>query len=616
MTPARAAQAYIDRYGLALVQIERGKKFPTHDGWNRAGGWFAKSSAAAAFYEQHPDHGIGVVLGPSGLCSLDVDHTEDTRVVLGEFGIDIDALAGQYPTVVGNPARFRIMFAVPPGADLGRHALSWPNKDDPTKRHTVFELRAGDVQDVLPPTIHPDTKRPYTWRTKPNGHFVDLPDELLAIWKHWDIFKPQAEALCPWLPKPTQSMPKAAPRLQVGASVIDQFIAAHSIDEMLARYGYKECGKRWLSPHSGTKLPGVVRLDDRRVFMHHSSDPLFCEHPLNAFDFWCHYEHGGDARIAVKAAAALLGLKPVHPPAPTRIEQVPLERYSEPPKDAHRLRPLSTFAAEIAAEFARDPSKEGDNLPWAKTHSAFRLRPHELTLWAGENGTWKSFVLGQIALDLAVAGKRVVVASLEMTAARTGKRLLQQALLTAHPTAAQQAAALRKVGDLLLVYDMTGRMRAQDMHALMRYSGAEILADHFVCDNLTKIISASTDAAGEQQGFVSVAHRIAIETGMHIHLVAHTRKPAGEDKPGKYDIRGSSTITDQADNVVMTWRNRRKEEAQGKGDRTHDEEPDLVLTVAKQRHGEFEGQIKLNVHRTSMQFIDTRYGDPVRYVSA
>jgi putative DNA primase/helicase len=305
---AAFARAYIDKYHLAIVQIEPGRKFPTHEGWNKPGGWFADSGAAIAFYERHPAWGMGAVLAPSGLCSLDVDNVLESRSVLGEFGIDVDKLAQQYPTIVGRPDHCRVLFAVPPSAALGRKALIWPNSSDPAKRHVLFELRGGDVQDVLPPTIHPDTRKPYIWHTRPNGCFPEMPEEMAAIWRNWQIFKPQAQALCPWAPK--KPAPQCGPRnaSRTGASVIDEFVRANPIDATLERYGYRQRGKRWLSPHSTTGLPGVSRLDDQRVFMHHASDPLSCEHPLNSFDFWCWYEHDGDVRRAVKAAAALLGL--------------------------------------------------------------------------------------------------------------------------------------------------------------------------------------------------------------------------------------------------------------------------------------------------------------------
>ena len=121
------AQFYIDTFGLALVPIEPGEKGPQGKGWNKPGGYFTDSVKAAQFWEKKPQHNLGVVLGPSRICSLDVDDVQWTRHVLYDLlEIDLDAMALVFPTVVGNPARFRIMFRVPDGVELSRHSLAWP----------------------------------------------------------------------------------------------------------------------------------------------------------------------------------------------------------------------------------------------------------------------------------------------------------------------------------------------------------------------------------------------------------------------------------------------------------------------------------------------------------
>jgi hypothetical protein len=181
----------------------------------------------------------------------------------------------------------------------------------------VFELRAADTQqrqDVLPPSIHPETKQPYKWITQPCSDWPEPPPWLLAIWTQWDRIKPQIMAACPWTVAPEVPETRIQPRAKYtpGASVIDQYCRAFSIEQALQNYGYERKGKRYLSPHSGTGLPGVSMLrDGRSVYIHHASDPL-CSvesgHPVNSFDLFCYYEHGGDVSKAVKAAAGLLGI--------------------------------------------------------------------------------------------------------------------------------------------------------------------------------------------------------------------------------------------------------------------------------------------------------------------
>ena len=254
---ARFARAYVAKYGLRLVPIPPGSKGPRREGWNKPGGYFTDPQEAAQHWTANPDDGIGAVLGPSHLVSLDVDHVEHTRTVLAEFGLDLNALAESAPCVVGNPARFRVLFAAPAG-ELSRHALTWPARSPEEKPTTILELRAGDAQDVLPPTIHPSTGKPYTWRTRPNGSFPALPEALLTLWRDWPTFEKMAKSLCPWAPAPTPTL-----RMRHNGSVIDAYNARHNVAELLERHCYKRQGRRYVAPSSEGGLAGVVILDGR-----------------------------------------------------------------------------------------------------------------------------------------------------------------------------------------------------------------------------------------------------------------------------------------------------------------------------------------------------------------
>jgi twinkle protein len=84
------------------------------------------------------------------------------------------------------------------------------------------------------------------------------------------------------------------------------------------------------------------------------------------------------------------------------------------------------------------------------------------------------------------------------------------------------------------------------------------------------------------------------------------RKGNSEAAPGgKFDVKGAGELTDLADNVFLVWRNKGKEDALQKD--PHDiearEEPDAMLTVAKQRHGDYEGRIMLDFNLPSKQYI-------------
>ncbi len=60
---------------------------------------------------------------------------------------------------------------------------------DPETGGMVLEFRCASangltVQDVLPPSIHPDTGKPYHWAGKGDWRDIpEIPDQLLAVWQ-------------------------------------------------------------------------------------------------------------------------------------------------------------------------------------------------------------------------------------------------------------------------------------------------------------------------------------------------------------------------------------------------------------------------------------------------
>lgn len=437
LTTADWARRYVETFGLALVPIEPGEKGPKGKGWNELGGYFTAVADAVAFWTKRPSHNLGVVLGPSRVCSLDVDDVELTRQVLQQtLGLDVDALADAYPTSVGNPERFRVMFRVPDGVELSRHALVWPNKNDPDgkiykglmaqvkaavdeedaareaafrmaaepfKKVTVFELRGGLVQDVLPPSIHPGTGEPYTWRTEPDpGGLPDLPPELLAIWQGWDEFKPKGEAVCPWRPKSASSAARPMPRPSPAAArsgdrlpeVIPEFNRVHDIATIIEAHGYKRIDGKWLSPHSSSGMPGVT-INEGKLYSHHTSDPLANGHKNDAFDVFCILMHDGDQRAATRAAAQILGIDAKsRPPAPPPLGELPRapsvsEQADQGEADADRDDPAAAdpgLSEPSPAGSSADGGEGGEGLVLKSAKRRFALVEGTTNVWDMDKG--------------------------------------------------------------------------------------------------------------------------------------------------------------------------------------------------------------------------------------
>lgn len=336
------ADRYHTKYGFHLLPLKPGSKLPIESDWGNN----CLTDTAQDYWTANPSHNIGLELGQSRMCSLDIDCWESFKVILDEFGIPADSLAN-YPTIQGASKGSRVLFRVPEGAELPYAKVNWPREDDPKRHYTVFELRsATDGKqrfDVLPPSIHPDTQQPYKWITQPpkQGDWPTPPAWLTAIWSAWDSFKPQLKDACPWAQPAERPKPQPAQPIDgndKAAEVVEGYKRANPITAQLERYGYTVKGKRYLSPHSGTGLPGVHILDDTTCWIHHASDPLCSEEtgqPVNSFDLSVYYDHGGDRSKAFKAAADELGIslkreRAEAPPAETKQAEPEPE---QPPTD-------------------------------------------------------------------------------------------------------------------------------------------------------------------------------------------------------------------------------------------------------------------------------------------
>lgn len=324
--------------GFTLVPLE-GKRPSAGTGWNTdPAKWITTPSAAQEYAQRHPGGGVGVLHSMTGTAALDLDH-DGARAALAAVGIDLEALlAGNPYRVQGAPGReAKPIWRIPDGLALGRHALSWPDpsgKKGPGGRAapvTIFELRAGDVQDALPPSPHPSGTR-YEWAGPVPQSVHDLPElppELLSLWQRWGVLEPVMKAACPWAPADVPApgiarvvTPSGGPG---GESVVSAFNDSRHPGEVLSSYGYKgPPSGPWLAPGSSSGQAGVRLLPQptfgghAAVYSHHASDPLGDGKPRDAFGVWALLEHGLDlstapaerVREVVKDAARLLGLPP------------------------------------------------------------------------------------------------------------------------------------------------------------------------------------------------------------------------------------------------------------------------------------------------------------------
>jgi hypothetical protein len=177
MTEGRTILADYVRAGWFLVPIPLGVKKPVTARWNTREMCISDPEVA-----EWLDGNVGLAHAYSGTCAFDLDDLAKAAQWLDQRGIDLSALleAPDAVRIESRAGRSKLLYKVAkplPSFNLGKEA--------------GLELRCATsgqltVQDVLPPSIHPDTGKPYTWAYgSVEAHWSrlpPLPPQLLALW--------------------------------------------------------------------------------------------------------------------------------------------------------------------------------------------------------------------------------------------------------------------------------------------------------------------------------------------------------------------------------------------------------------------------------------------------
>ncbi len=293
-------------------------------------------------------------------------------------------------------------------------------------------------------------------------------------------------------------------------------------------------------------------------------------------------------------------------------QDIPWDDYLKRDPDLANVKPAMAFYQDTEDYFHSDKLNAGVTLPWSKTHADIQLRPGEVSVWAGINGHGKSLLLNQVMLNIIKQEQSVVLISLEMKPVSNMARMCRQASGFNLPEKSFIKAFHHWANDKLWFYDQQGTIQSSRVMAVMNYCYSALLVEgvfqadikHIVIDSLMKC-GIGGDDYNKQKFFVNELCAYARDTGIHVHLVAHSRKRDSERHVmDKFDIAGSGDITNQVDNVFTLWRNKDKEAESTKPnpDPKKMDKPDALLMCDKQRHGEWEGKVALWFHKPSLQY--------------
>ena len=262
----------------------------------------------------------------------------------------------------------------------------------------------------------------------------------------------------------------------------------------------------------------------------------------------------------------------------------------------------------------QDPKAEGLTLPWADTHDKIRLKPGQLSIWAGINGHKKSTCASQVLLHC-LKEVRVGIASFEMEVKETFKLMCKQAAACDVVTEDFARDFAEFAQEKVFWYEAMGGVKpleAIGAIAALADRGCKII----LVDSLQ--FCGVSDDTGTEKLFMNQLVGLCKALQIHVMLVHHIRKPSSggdEYKPTRFDVRGSGSIVDQAHLLLICWHNKAKADAlhaksNGFALSTKDLESisqfGFELTVAKQRALPFEGM--LGLHDAQGQTFSRRDG--------
>lgn len=247
-----------------------------------------------------------------------------------------------------------------------------------------------------------------------------------------------------------------------GVSLVDHFNSVHSVAKLLERYGYKRRGASndWRSPFQSSGsfatrdlVEGWVSLSASDAVEGIGAETKNGNRHGDAFDLFCHFEHGGDFNAALQAYAKDVARRG-EPGAPAIGQHSVALHICEKPSDSmppsasknapkanidSSLKILDAETAERAAQVAgfnngvfRACELNGQPVPERKWHVHDLIPSNTVTLLGGDGGTGKSLLALQLAastalertwLGLAVRPGKAVYLSAEDDKAELHRRL-------------------------------------------------------------------------------------------------------------------------------------------------------------------------------------------------
>lgn len=265
-------------------------------------------------------------------------------------------------------------------------------------------------------------------------------------------------------------------------------------------------------------------------------------------------------------------------------------------------------AGDLKAPFLRRLTEGENGVGFASAmfkyfnRDQFKFRPAEVTLWVGISNHGKSSFLRFLFSYFLRAEMAVGIASLEVPCCKTLKAMYQSMKGEGN---LDPELWVETVGECAVFFDKMGYAEERDLCEAIEYCARRYDVKHFMIDSLMRVAGLEEDYPRQGQ-FMNKLQEVAKKTGVHIHLVAHEKKGDDEGSPDSNNIKGSSLLRNNADNIFFVRRNMDKRNKLRDNKITQEEASvmyDTAVFLEKDRETGFSGKTIFRYKKETEQFF-------------
>lgn len=232
----------------------------------------------------------------------------------------------------------------------------------------------------------------------------------------------------------------------------------------------------------------------------------------------------------------------------------------------------------------------------------FYPHPGDVTVWTGHTGQGKTTFLTFLQVCLLSQDYKTFVASMEVKPERTIRKMAICTLEGKSPTEETMDGFLNSAQDLLVFADVVGYIDPKELLDMMKFAFMRYGCTRFFIDSLMRVkgLEENYPAQGD---FMNELAAFAKTYSVWVDIVCHPRKKEG--RVSEMDIKGSSLIANNADNIVSIIKNPEKDKLRKEGTLTpiqDGEMHDTEIRIDKQREVGWTGLFKLMLCMRTLRF--------------